>query len=396
MIRSILDASFENIHVLVRTDLNVPLTNDRKVADTTKIEASLQTIDNIIDQGGIPVIMSHLGRPKGEKNLKYSLKPVADHFKDVLGYDVLFAEDCIGDETQKLAADAKMGQIIILENLRFHPEERANDDEFAKKLASLGEAYVNDAFGTAHRAHASTSKVAEYFDHKYAGHLMMEEIYQLKGMINKPVSPFIAVIGGAKINGKIDVLMNLINKCDSILIGGGMMFTFLKAQGYEIGNSIVEDDQLETARSVIKKAEDEGVNLLLPSDVVVADKFDNDADYKTVAAEEINSGDFGMDIGKKTQEWYYNLISESKTVFWNGPMGVFEMENFAKGTLKIAEAMAKATLSGAKTIVGGGDSAAAMNKLGFENKVSHVSTGGGASLEFLEGKKLPGIEALEI
>ena len=396
MIRSIMDASFENMHVLVRTDLNVPLTKDGKVADTTKIEASLQTIDDIIDQGGIPVIMSHLGRPKGERNLKYSLKPVADHFKDVLGYDVIFAEDCIGDETQKFARDAEMGQIVILENLRFHPEERANDADFAKKIASLGEAYVKDDFVTDQRAHARNSKVAEYFEEKYAGHLMMDEIHHLQGVLNSPISPFTAIIGGAKITGKIEVITNLMERCDNIIIGGGMMFTFFKAKGLEIGNSIVEEDQMETARSVMKKAEEEGVNLLLPSDVVVADKFDNNAGHKTVAAGEMSAGDYGMDIGEKTQETYYNLISESKTVFWNGPMGVFEMENFAKGTLKIAEAMAKATLSGSKTIVGGGDSAAAMNKLGFENKVSHISTGGGASLEFLEGKKLPGIQALEV
>jgi 3-phosphoglycerate kinase len=396
MIKSVEDAFLEHKTVLVRADLNVPLTSDGNVADDTRITASLPTIDNIIDKAGIPVIISHLGRPKGEKNLKYSLKPVADYFADILGYNVKWADDCIGDSPKEVINSAEIGDIVILENLRFYKEETANDADFAKELSELADVYVNDAFGAAHRAHASTAKVAEYFEEKYAGLLMLNELTHLKAALEKPAKPFTAVIGGAKISGKIDVIKNLFDKCDNILIGGGMMFTFYKAKGMEIGNSLLEADKVDLAASLIKEAEQKGVNLILPDDVTVGKEFKNETEYFDVDVNSIPNDMIGLDIGSKTADKYFDIVAKSKTIVWNGPMGVFEMDNFAKGTLKIAEAMADATLNGAKTIVGGGDSAAAIKKLNYDKKVSHVSTGGGASLEYLEGKTLPGVDALEI
>ncbi|HPU23919.1 MAG TPA: phosphoglycerate kinase [Candidatus Kapabacteria bacterium] len=396
MIKSILEGNFEGKNVLVRVDFNVPYDKDGKVSDDTRIKMTLPTIDYIIDGGGIPVIMSHLGRPKGERNLKYSLKPVAEHLIEKYGYKVLFAEDCIGEVAEKTVKSAVPGEIVLLENVRFYPEEEKNDLEFAKKLARLGDAYVNDAFGSAHRAHSSTEAVAKIFDERYAGLLMKNELDYLNKALKSPIKPFVAVIGGAKISGKIDVINNLLDKCDTIIIGGGMIFTFYKAMGYNIGKSILEEDKIELASSLLNKAKENNVKLLLPVDVVVADKFENEANIKIVPANEIGDHDIGMDIGPKSQEEFANVITQAKTVVWNGPMGVFEMPNFAKGTFAIAEALAKATESGAVTIVGGGDSAAAINQMGFDKKVSHVSTGGGASLEFLEGKQLPGVVALEI
>mgnify|MGYP000966414332 FL=1 len=396
MIKSILDGNFDGKNVLVRVDFNVPYDKDGKVADDTRIKMTLPTIDHIIDGGGIPVIMSHLGRPKGERNLKYSLKPVADHLIEKYGYKVLFVEDCIGEIAEKAVKSAVPGEIVLLENVRFHPEEEKNDLEFAKKLARLGDAYVNDAFGSAHRAHSSTEAVAKLFEERYAGFLMKNELDYLNKALKSPIKPFVAVIGGAKISGKIDVINNLLDKCDTIIIGGGMIFTFYKAMGYNIGKSILEEDKIELASSLLNKAKEKNVQLLLPVDVIVADKFENEANIKIVPAEEIGNEDIGMDIGPKTQEEFAKVILQAKTVVWNGPMGVFEMPNFAKGTYAIAEALAKATENGAVTIVGGGDSAAAINQMGFDKKVSHVSTGGGASLEFLEGKQLPGVVALEI
>ncbi|MEJ5245115.1 MAG: phosphoglycerate kinase [Bacteroidota bacterium] len=396
MIKSILDGNFDGKNVLVRVDFNVPYDKDGKVADDTRIKMTLPTIDHIIDGGGIPVIMSHLGRPKGERNLKYSLKPVADHLIEKYGYKVLFVEDCIGEIAEKAVKSAVPGEIVLLENVRFYPEEEKNDLEFAKKLARLGDAYVNDAFGSAHRAHSSTEAVAKLFEERYAGFLMKNELDYLNKALKSPIKPFVAVIGGAKISGKIDVINNLLDKCDTIIIGGGMIFTFYKAMGYNIGKSILEEDKIELASILLNKAKENNVRLLLPVDVVVADKFENEAKIKIVPAEEIGNDDIGMDIGPKTQEEFAKVILQAKTVVWNGPMGVFEMPNFAKGTYAIAEALAKATENGAVTIVGGGDSAAAINQMGFDKKVSHVSTGGGASLEFLEGKQLPGVVALEI
>ncbi len=396
MIKSILEGDFSGKNVLVRVDFNVPYDSNGKVADDTRIKMTLPTIDHIIDAGGIPILMSHLGRPKGQRDLKYSLKPVAEHLSEKYAYKVHFAEDCIGEETEKIVKSAIPGEIVLLENVRFYAEEEKNDLEFAKKLARLGDVYVNDAFGSAHRAHATTEALAKLFDERYAGLLMKNELDYLGKALKTPVKPFVAVIGGAKISGKIDVITNLLDKCDTIIIGGGMIFTFYKALGYSIGKSILEEDKIELASNLIKQANEKNVKLMLPLDVVVADKFENDANYRVVPAVKIEDNDIGMDIGPQTQTLYSTTIKDAKTIVWNGPMGVFEMPNFAKGTYAIAEALAKATEYGAITIVGGGDSAAAINQMGFDKKVSHVSTGGGASLEFLEGKALPGVVALEV
>jgi phosphoglycerate kinase len=396
MIKYIDEALFTNKNVLIRVDFNVPLDENFKVTDDTRIRESLKTIDKVIDDGGLPILMSHLGRPKGEKNLKYSLKPVAEYLINVFGYNVIFAEDCIGEIPKKCIKDSNMGDIILLENLRFYKEEEKNDMEFAKKLASLGDVYINDAFGTAHRAHASTFAVASFFQEKYAGYLLEAEINYLGKAVANPKKPFLAILGGAKISGKIDVITNLLDKCDTILVGGGMMFTFFKAMGFEIGKSLLEEDKIELAKELLKKASEKNINLILPVDVIVADKFDNDAGTRIAKNSDILASEIGMDIGPETIKIYTNEILKSKTIVWNGPMGVFEMTNFAKGTLSVAEALAQATSTGAITIVGGGDSVAAINQMKLNTKVSHVSTGGGASLEYLEGKELPGISALEI
>jgi 3-phosphoglycerate kinase len=395
MIRSIDNAIFTAKRVLVRCDLNVPI-KDGVITDSQRIEASLPTIEKIIEKGGIPILMSHLGRPKGERKPEFSLKPVAEYLTKEHGYNVNFAEDCIGDTAKNEIEKAGYGHIVLLENLRFHKEEEKNDEGFAKQIAELADAYVNDAFGTAHRAHASTEGVAKHFKDRFAGYLMLKEVEYLGEALKEPKKPFVAVIGGAKITGKIDVIQNLLDKCDSILIGGGMMFTFYKAQGLEIGKSLLEEDKIELARELIKEAEKKNTQLILPSDVVVADEFKNDANFKQVNADEIPADWIGLDIGDQTKQKYFEIIKDARTVVWNGPMGVFEMDNFAKGTLKIAEALAASTEAGGITIVGGGDSAAAIKKLNYEDKVSHVSTGGGASLEFLEGKILPGVAALEV
>lgn len=395
MILSIYDAVFTGKKVLIRVDFNVPIANG-KVSDDTRIVESLPTIDKIIDDGGIPVLMSHLGRPKGERKPEYSLKPVADYLADHLGYTVIFSEDCVGETAESAVRNSKTGDIVLLENLRFHKSETENNDDFAEQLAALGDCYVNDAFGSAHRAHASTHAVAKLFHERYAGKLMLSELDYLGRALSEPRKPFIAVLGGAKISGKIDVINNLLGKCDTILIGGGMMFTFYKAMGLEIGKSILEEDKVALAKELLDKAKDLNVNLLLPSDVIVADNFSNDANTKCVKYDEISADDIGMDIGFNSIQSFEIEILKAGTVAWNGPMGVFEMENFAKGTYAIAQALANATKRGTVTVVGGGDSASAIKKMKFANDVTHVSTGGGASLEFLEGKVLPGIAALEI
>ncbi len=382
--------------VLIRVDFNVPLDENNKITDDTRINESLSTINKVIDDGGIPVLMSHLGRPKGERNMKYSLKPVADYLENHYGYDVIFAEDCIGESAKAAVKKAEIGQIVLLENLRFYKEEEKNDLEFARKLADLGDAYINDAFGTAHRAHASTAAVASFFTDRFAGKLLTDEIEYLGKAVQNPRRPFVAILGGAKISGKIDVIDNLMDKCDAILIGGGMMFTFYKAMGLEIGKSILEADKVQLASEILEKAKKKNIRLLLPQDVTIANSFSNDAETKIVPFNEIPADWFGMDIGPLTMATFEKEIVGAKTVIWNGPMGVFEMENFAKGTFSIAQSLAKATNIGAITIVGGGDSAAAISQMKFKNKVTHVSTGGGASLEYLEGKILPGISALEI
>lgn len=396
MIKSVSEGDFNGKHVLVRVDFNVPIDEEGKVTDDIRIVSSLPTIDYIIDGGGIPVLMSHLGRPKGKVDLKYSLKPVADVLTYKYGYKVHFSEDCIGEKTEKLINESVMGEVILLENLRFYAEEEKNDTEFAKKLARLGDAYVNDAFGSAHRAHASTEGVAKLFEDRYAGFLMIDEVNYLGKAVSNPSRPFTAIIGGAKISGKIDVINNLFDKCDNIIIGGGMIFTFFYAMGKNIGKSLLEIDKVDLAKDLLEKAKNSNVRFILPTDVVVADKFANDANYKTVSIDEIDDNEIGMDIGENTRKLFSEIISNSKTIVWNGPMGVFEMPTFALGTEAIARTMADSTSQGAITIVGGGDSAAAVAQLGFEKKMSHISTGGGASLEYLEGKVLPGVVALEI
>lgn len=395
MIKSIYDTVFKGKKVLVRVDFNVPLNQDLEVTDDNRIRESLPTIDKIIDDGGIPIVMSHLGRPKGKPNPNFSLRPVAGILRKKYGFKVHFAKDCIGKAAADAVRIAEVGDIVLLENLRFHEEEEKNDSEFAKQLASLADVYVNDAFGTAHRAHASTFELAKLFEEKYAGKLLLNEIEYLGKAISDPEPPFIAIIGGAKVSGKIDVIKNLMTKCDTILLGGGMSYTFYKAMAYEIGNSIVEEDKVELAKELLEEAKKKSLKMLLPVDIIVADSFSNNANYKTIKSNEIEPGWMGLDIGEETRKIFINEILQSKTIFWNGPLGVSEMDNFANGTREIAQAMAQATNQGATTIIGGGDSAAAVIKMNLKAKIKHISTGGGAALEFLEGKKLPGIAALE-
>lgn len=397
MIRSIADIDVAGKRVLTRVDFNVPQDDTGAITDDIRITSALPTVRSIIDRGGIAVLMSHLGRPKGERKMKYSLAPVAAHLASLLGgaVTVHFAEDCIGDAAASVVNAAKPGDVVLLENLRFYGEEEANDDVFCKQLAALGDLYCNDAFGTAHRAHASTAGVAHLFDTVCSGLLLQRELDYLGSALANPKRPLVSVMGGSKISGKIDVISSLMNSCDTILIGGGMMFTFLKAQGINVGSSLVEEDRLELAREILTNAQANNVNLVLPTDTVVADTFNNDAQRKAVGVDAIEDGWMGLDIGPATAAHYADVITSAGTVVWNGPMGVFEMANFANGTMAVADAMAAATANGAITIVGGGDSAAAIAQFGQASNVSHVSTGGGASLEFLEGKVLPGVAALD-
>ncbi len=380
--------------VLVRVDFNVPLDDNQRVTDDRRITASLPTIKKIIGDGGKAILMSHLGRPKGKVKPEFSLKPAAEKLSELLGKEVKLAPDCIGDEVKKMVDGMKDGEVILLENLRFHPEEEKNDSGFAEKLAGLGDVYVNDAFGTAHRAHASTEGVTHFIKSCAAGYLMQKELDYLGSALSNPERPYCAILGGAKISGKIDVIMNLFDKVDTLIIGGGMAFTFFKAQGKEIGKSLLEEEKLDLAKEVLKKAEDSKIKFLLPVDVVVAPEFKNDSPFETVKVDSIPSDKMGLDIGGETIKLFSDELMKSKTIVWNGPMGVFEMDNFAKGTFTIAKVLAEATEKGAVTVIGGGDSAAAISKAGLDDKVSHVSTGGGASLEFLEGKTLPGVAAL--
>lgn len=380
--------------VLLRVDFNVPLDESCKITDDTRIRESLPTINKIIADGGMPVIMSHLGRPKGKKNPSMSLKPAAVRLGELLGKPVQMAADCVGDDVEKQSNSLKPGDVLLLENLRFYNEEEANDDAFCQKLAKLGDVYVNDAFGTAHRAHASTAGITKYFKQNAAGYLMEKEIHYLGSAVQNPKRPFVAIIGGAKISGKIDVIENLMKKVDTVLIGGGMAFTFAKVMGFEIGSSLFEAEKADMAKDIIERAKSSKAKILFPSDAVVAKEFKNESEHKTVAMDAIPSGWMGLDIGKNTINEYRKEILSAGTVVWNGPMGVFEMPNYAKGTKAVAEALVEATKKGCVTVVGGGDSAAAVAELGFEKQVTHVSTGGGASLEYLEGKELPGLEAL--
>ena len=380
--------------VLVRVDFNVPLDAYRNITDFKRIVESVPTIKAIISNGGKCILMSHLGRPKGEKNPKYSLDVAAEFLSKYLDQRVIFSDDCISPDNNEIINNMKAGDILLLENLRFYKEEEKNDAEFARKLSEYGDVYVNDAFGSAHRAHASTEGVTHFIKLCAAGYLMEKELDYLSSAINNPARPLCAILGGAKISGKIDVLENLLNIADKILIGGGMSFTFFKAMGLNIGKSILEEDRVCLAQEILEKAKSMNKVILFPVDIVVADKFENNANIKIVEFDKIENEWMGMDIGPETIKKYSAEIKDSKTIIWNGPMGVFEMDNFSKGTFGVAKALAEATSNGAKTIIGGGDSASAIAKAGLEEKVSHVSTGGGASLEFLEGKTLPGVSAL--
>jgi len=391
---SIDNVDLKNKRVLVRVDFNVPLDENLQITDDIRITSSLPTIKKIISEGGKAILMSHLGRPKGKVNLKYSLKPAAERLTKLLAKEVKLAPDCVGDEVKSLVNEMKSGDVLMLENLRFHEEEEKNDEAFAKKISELGNVYINDAFGSAHRAHASTEGVTKYIKICAAGYLMQKELDYLGNAIANPQRPFAAILGGAKISGKIDVISNLLGKVDKLLIGGGMAFTFLKAQGKEIGKSLLEAEKIDLAKEVLEKAKNSKVKFLLPVDFVVADEFKNESPSMIVKADAILSDKMGLDIGPETIKLFKQELENSKTIVWNGPMGVFEMDNFAKGTFAIAQVLADATSKNAVTIIGGGDSAAAISKAGLEDKVSHVSTGGGASLEFLEGKVLPGVEAL--
>jgi len=391
---SINDLNFKDKRVLVRVDFNVPLDENLRVTDDIRIVSSLPTIKKIISDGGKAILMSHLGRPKGKVNPKYSLKPAAEKLSELLSKNVILVPDCIGEDVKKIVNDMKTGDVVLLENLRFHEEEEKNDQGFAKQLSELGDVYINDAFGSAHRAHASTEGVTKYIDKCAAGYLMQKELEYLGGAVSSPKKPYCAILGGAKISGKIDVINNLLDKVDTMLIGGGMAFTFFKAQGKEIGKSLLEEEKLELAKELLDKVKGMNVKFLLPVDVIVADEFKNESPSETVSIDNVASGKMGLDIGPETVKLFSDEIMKSKTIVWNGPMGVFEMPNFAKGTFEIAKALAEATSNGAVTVVGGGDSSAAISKAGLNDKVSHVSTGGGASLEFLEGKTLPGVAAL--
>ncbi len=380
--------------VLVRVDFNVPQDDQHRITDDTRIVESLPTIKRIIEQGGKAILMSHLGRPKGKPKLEFSLKPVAERLSHLLLRPVPLAPDCVGPETETMIGKMNDGDCLLLENLRFHAEEEANDPDFARKLGALGDLFVNDAFGTAHRAHASTEGVTKHIKMSAAGYLMEKELEYLGRAVGNPARPYVAILGGAKISGKIDVIQNLMAKVDALLIGGGMMFTFFKAEGMEIGDSLVEEDKLALAKQILDVARSANKHLILPVDCVIADEFANDANTQTVGIKSIPKGWRGLDIGPETIRLFQKEIMGAKTIVWNGPMGVFEMERFAKGTVEVAKALAEATKYGATTIVGGGDSAAAIVQAGLSKQVSHVSTGGGASLEFLEGKILPGVEAL--
>ena len=388
--KTIEDVQVKGKKVLVRCDFNVPLDADKNITDETRINAALPTIRYLLDNGAAVILCSHLGRPKGEFNMKYSLAPVAKSLTEKLGFEVKLAKDVIGPDAKKLAAEVKPGEAVLLENVRFHAEEEKNDPAFAKELASMAELYVSDAFGTVHRAHASTAGVADYLP-AVAGFLIGKELTFLGNAVENPARPFVAILGGAKVKDKIGVITNLLEKVDTLIIGGGMAYTFSKAMGGEIGNSLLDAERVDLAKEMMETAKAKGVRFLLPVDTVIANDFDNPTEIKTVDAGKIPEGWQGLDIGPKTVELFSKAIKAAKTVVWNGPMGVFEKPEFAKGTLAIATAMAD---SGAITIIGGGDSAAAVTQMGLAPKMSHISTGGGASLEFLEGKVLPGVACL--
>jgi len=379
---------------LVRVDFNVPLDDQGNITDDTRIRAALPTIQDLIKKGAKVILVSHFGRPKGVDD-KLRLTPVAKRLSELLGQEVVKSDDCIGEEVTAKVAAMQNGQVLLLENVRFHKEEEKNDPEFAKQLASNADVYVNDAFGTAHRAHASTEGVTHYLSPSVAGYLIEKELQYLQSAIENPRRPLAAIIGGSKVSSKIGVIETLLDKCDKLLLGGGMIFTFYKARGLNVGKSLVEDDKLELAKSLEAKAKERGVDLLLPTDVVVADKFAPDANAQTVSVDNISSEGMGLDVGPESVKVFQDALADCKTVIWNGPMGVFEFEKFAAGTEAIARTLADLTKQGTTTIIGGGDSVAAVEKVGVAEQMSHISTGGGASLELLEGKELPGIAALD-
>ena len=389
--------NFSGQRALIRVDFNVPLNDQFEITDDTRMQAAVPTIKKILKDGGSVILMSHLGRPKGGPEDKFSLKHLVPHLKELLpGVEVKFADDCIGASAVAASAALKGGEVLLLENLRFYKEEEKGDKDFAEKLSKLGDIYVNDAFGTAHRAHASTAVIAQFFpkDKRMFGLLMESEVSSAEKVLHQSAKPFTAIIGGAKVSDKILIIENLLDRATDIIIGGGMAYTFMKAEGGKIGNSLCENDRLDTARELLKKAADKGVSIHLPSDSTIADKFDANANDSTAPSNNIPDGWMGLDIGENAIEQFSNVIHRSKTILWNGPMGVFEMKKFQKGTVAIAKAVAEATAGGAFSLVGGGDSVAAVNQFGYADKVSYVSTGGGALLELFEGKVLPGIAAI--
>jgi len=393
-VKNVDSLNFAGKKALIRVDFNVPLDEQLHVSDGTRIQAAVPTIKKILKDGGSAILMSHLGRPKGGPEDKYSLKHIVSAVEAALGQKISFASDCIGEEAIQKAAQLAAGEVLLLENLRFYKEEEKGDEAFAAKLAQLGDVYVNDAFGTAHRAHASTAVIAANFSQKVAGYLMESELTNADKVLGNPERPYTAIMGGAKIADKILIIERLLEKVDNLIIGGGMSYTFAKAQGGTIGTSLLEADKLDFVLELMEKAKAKGVNLILPVDTVIADDFSNTANQGLVNKGEIPDNWMGLDIGPKTRELFGKVILESKTILWNGPMGVFEMESFNKGTKAIAEYVAEATRNGAFSLIGGGDSAAAVNKFGYTDQVSYVSTGGGALLEHMEGKVLPGVAAL--
>jgi phosphoglycerate kinase len=394
-IRTIDDVDLKGKKVLLRVDFNVPMTPALKVADDKRIVESLPTIRKVLTEGGAAILMSHLGRPRGQVDPEFSLQPVADHLSILLNLPVKFAKDCVGKAAREMVDQLQPRECLMLENVRYHEEEEKNDPDFARELAGYGDVYVNDAFGTAHRAHASTEGITKFLKPCVAGYLVEKEIRFLNKALENPGRPYVAILGGAKISGKIDVIQNLLPRVDVLVIGGGMAFTFFQAQGLEIGDSLVEQEKLSLAREILGDVKTKKMRMILPVDCVIADRMSNDAQRKVVPVSKIPIGWRGVDIGPETVKVINMEVRRAKTIIWNGPMGVFEMPNFAHGTMEVGRLLAEATKSGAVTIVGGGDSAAAIAQGGFEASISHVSTGGGASLEFLEGKQLPGLAALD-
>ena len=392
--KSIDDINFKDKKAIIRVDFNVPLNENFEVADKSRIEGAKPTIYKILEDGGSAILMSHLGRPKGVEE-KYSLKHIISAVSEVIGVKVNFVENCIGPEVEKAAAELNKGEILLLENLRFHEEETKGDEEFAKKLANLADVYVNDAFGTAHRAHASTTIAAKFAKEKAMGYLLKKEIDSLDKVLNSTDKPVTAIIGGAKVSSKITVIENILDRIDHLIIGGGMAFTFIKAQGGKIGESLVEEDKQDVALQILKAAKEKGVEVHLPTDTKAAKEFKNEAETKFMPIDQVEDGWMGLDAGPSSQANFAEVIKVSKIILWNGPLGVFEMPNFAEGTIAAGNAIAEATENGAFSLVGGGDSVAAVKQFGFEDKVSYVSTGGGAMLEMLEGKTLPGVAALD-